>query len=661
MPAKQKIQNKNNSTYGASQITVLEGLDPVRKRPGMYIGSTGNQGLHHLIWEVVDNSIDEAMAGHCDRIDITIGEDNDGSWCRVTDNGRGIPTDPHPSDKKKSAAEIVLTTLHAGGKFGDGGYKVSGGLHGVGISVVNALSSKLDLHIERDGTQFEMGFAVEKKGKVVRSGVAQGKLKKVGTVPKTRTGTTIKFWPDVEVFDTTEFKTNTICERLQIMAFLNKGLTIGFHDERKTVSSLNKDITFKYDGGIVDFVKHLNQSKSPLFKSIGSFSVGVPEGEIDVAWQWNTGYHDALHSFANGISTTEGGMHAEGFKRALTSSCNKFARQSGLLKDKDPNLQGEDVREGMCCVVSVKLSEPQFEGQTKTKLGNTAMRSAVEKATGEFFLAWLEKNSSEAKLLINKSLVSAKARKAAKQAKDLTRRKSSLDSGGLPGKLADCSSRKPEFSELFIVEGNSAGGSAKDARDPKTQAILPLRGKVLNVERAPLDKILKNLEIQTLVSSIGAGIGSDFDITKLRYNKIIILADADVDGGHIRTLLITFFYRQMFELVEGGHLYVAQPPLYSTEIKGEKVYVADEAQRLALIEKHKRSQLRFVRFKGLGEMDSKELRDTAISPETRRLVRLDIEQASICDDVLSRLMGDDASARRTFIEENAKDLENIDI
>lgn len=662
MATKKESSSKTNANYGADQITVLEGLDPVRKRPGMYIGSTGSQGLHHLIWEVVDNSIDEAMAGHCDRIDITIGEDKDGPWCRVTDNGRGIPTGPHPSDKKKSAAEIVLTTLHAGGKFGDGGYKVSGGLHGVGISVVNALSSKLDLHIEREGTQFEMSFAAVKSGKTVRSGVAQGKLKKVGTVPKTRTGTTIQFWPDADVFDTTEFKTNTICERLQIMAFLNKGLTIGYHDERKSSKEDPKrEITFSYEGGIVDFVKHINQSKSPLFNSIGSFSVSVPEGEIDVAWQWNTGYQESLLSFANGISTTEGGMHAEGFKRALTSACNKFARATGLIKEKDPNLQGEDVREGMCCIVSVKLGEPQFEGQTKTKLGNTTMRSAVEKATGEFFLAWLEQNSSEAKSIISKSLVSAKARKAAKQAKDLTRRKSSLDSGGLPGKLADCSSKKPESSELFIVEGNSAGGSAKDARDPKTQAILPLRGKVLNVERAPMDKILKNLEIQTLISSIGAGIGADFDISKMRYNKIIILADADVDGGHIRTLLITFFYRQMPELVEGGHLYVAQPPLYSTEIKGEKVYVADEAQRMELIEKNKRSQLRFVRFKGLGEMDSKELRETAIAPETRRLVRLDVDQAAICDDVLSRLMGDDASARRTFIEENAKEIENIDI
>jgi DNA gyrase subunit B len=541
MATKKESSTKTNNAYDASQITVLEGLDPVRKRPGMYIGSTGSQGLHHLIWEVVDNSIDEAMAGHCDRIDITIGEDKTGSWCRVADNGRGIPTGPHPSDKKKSAAEIVLTTLHAGGKFGDGGYKVSGGLHGVGISVVNALSKKLDLHIEREGAQYEMSFAAVKTGKTVRSGVAQGKLKKVGTVPKTRTGTTITFWPDEDVFDTTEFKVNTICERLQIMAFLNKGLTIGFHDERaSSKEDSRKEISFSYEGGIVDFVKHLNQSKSPLFNAIGSFAVSVPEGEIDVAWQWNTGYNEGLHSFANGISTTEGGMHAEGFKRALTSACNKFARQTGLLKEKDPNLQGEDVREGMCCVVSVKLSEPQFEGQTKTKLGNTTMRSAVEKATGEFFLSWLEQNSSEAKALISKSLVSAKARKAAKQAKDLTRRKSSLDSGGLPGKLADCSSKKPEFSELFIVEGNSAGGSAKDARDPKTQAILPLRGKVLNVERAPMDKILKNLEIQTLVSSIGAGIGSDFDITKMRYNKIIILADADVDGGHIRTLANNF-------------------------------------------------------------------------------------------------------------------------
>jgi len=649
-------KSKNaNSGYDASNITILEGLDPVRKRPGMYIGSTGSQGLHHLVWEVVDNSIDEAMAGHCSRIDITINKDGS---CRVTDDGRGIPVDPHPQYPKKSAAEIVLTTLHAGGKFGDGGYKVSGGLHGVGISVVNALSSKLELHIERDGAAYEMAFAAEGTGKNIRSGVAQGKLKKVGSIPKTRSGTSITFWPDERVFDEVNFKSQTICERLQIMAFLNKGLAIGFHDERK---GHEREELFSYKGGLVDFVKHLNASKTPLFNSVGSFSTAVDEGEIDIAWQWNSSYHEGLHTFANGISTTEGGMHAEGFKRALTSACNKYARQSGLLKEKDSNLFGEDVREGMCAVVSVRLSEPQFEGQTKTKLGNTTMRSAVEKATSDFFFAWLEHNPSEAKSLINKAIGASKARKAAKQAKDLTRRKSSLDSGGLPGKLADCSSKKADECELFIVEGNSAGGSAKDARNPKTQAILPLRGKILNVERAPLDKILKNAEIQALVSSIGAGIGSEFDMERLRYKKVIILADADVDGGHIRTLLITFFFRQMLPLVEAGCLYVAQPPLYSTEIKGEKIYVADEAQRQELIQKNSRSNLRFVRFKGLGEMDAKELRETAVNEQTRRLVRIDIDQAAICDDVLSRLMGDDAQARRTFIEANAKEVENIDI
>jgi DNA gyrase subunit B len=659
VPAKTSTKTKTaksaKSNYDASKITVLEGLDPVRKRPGMYIGSTGPQGLHHLIWEVVDNAIDEAMAGYCDRIDVTLNKDGS---CRVVDNGRGIPVDPHPADKKKSAAEIVLTTLHAGGKFGDGGYKVSGGLHGVGISVVNALSSKLDLHVERDGGAYEMSFAAVKTGKSIRSGVAQGKLKKVSSLPKTRQGTTITFWPDEEVFDTTEFKNQTICDRLQVMAFLNKGLTIGFHDER---AGHEREETFHYEGGLADFVKHLNASKTPLFNGIGSFSTSVDEGEIDVAWQWNTTYNEGLHSFANGISTTEGGMHADGFKRALTNACNKYARQAGLLKEKDSNFFGEDVREGMCAVVSVRLSEPQFEGQTKTKLGNTAMRSAVEKATSDFFLTWLEHNPTEAKALINKALGASKARKAAKQAKELTRRKSSLDSGGLPGKLADCSSKKAEESELFIVEGNSAGGSAKDARNPRTQAILPLRGKILNVERAPLDKILKNTEIQTLVASIGAGIGSEFDLEKARYKKIIILADADVDGGHIRTLLITFFFRQMLPLVEAGCLYVAQPPLYSTEIKGEKIYVADDAQRQALIEKNSRSNLRFVRFKGLGEMDAKELSETAVNPATRRLVRIDVDQAAICDEVLSRLMGDDAEARRIFIQDNAKEVDNIDI
>lgn len=650
-----KNKKKAPSGYTASNITVLEGLDPVRKRPGMYIGTTGSQGLHHLVWEVVDNSIDEAMAGHCSRIDITINKDGS---CSVADDGRGIPVDPHPQHPKKSAAEIVMTTLHAGGKFGDGGYKVSGGLHGVGISVVNALSSKCEVHIERDGAAYEMSFAAQGSGKNIKSGVPQGKLKKVGKVPKTRTGTTITFWPDERVFDSVEFKSQTICDRLQIMAFLNKGLVIGFHDERK---GHERQETFSYEGGLVDFVEHLNASKTPLFSAVGGFSTSVDEGEIDVAWQWSNSYHEGLHTFANGISTTEGGMHAEGFKRALTSACNKYARQNKLLKDKDPNFYGEDVREGMTAVVSVRLSEPQFEGQTKTKLGNTTMRSAVEKATSDFFLSWLEHNPTEAKALINKAVGASKARKAAKTARDLTRRKSSLDSGGLPGKLADCSSKKAEECELFIVEGNSAGGSAKDARSPKTQAILPLRGKILNVERAPLDKILKNAEIQALVSSIGAGIGSEFDIDKLRYRKVIILADADVDGGHIRTLLITFFYRQMLPLVEAGCLYVAQPPLYSTEIKGEKVYVADEAERLELINQNPRSNLRFVRFKGLGEMDAKELRETAVNSDTRRLVRIDIEQAATCDDVLSRLMGDDASARRDFIEANAKEVENIDI
>ncbi|MFN8016045.1 MAG: DNA topoisomerase subunit B [Acidimicrobiia bacterium] len=648
-------KTKNSSTYDASKITVLEGLDPVRKRPGMYIGTTGSQGLHHLVWEVVDNSIDEAMAGFCTRIQVVINKDGS---CSVTDDGRGIPVDPHPSYPKKSAAEVVLTTLHAGGKFGDGGYKVSGGLHGVGISVVNALSKKLDLRIERDGAAYEMSFAAEGSGSSIKSGIAQSKLKKVGTVPKKRSGTSITFWPDERVFDDVNFKAQTICERLQIMAFLNKGLIIDFRDER---SNHEREETFVYAGGISDFVKHLNASKTPLFQSVGSFSTATPEGEIDVAWQWNNSYNEGLHSFANGISTTEGGMHAEGFKRALTTACNKYARQMGMLKEKDSNLFGEDTREGMCAVVSVRLSEPQFEGQTKTKLGNTGMRSAVEKATSDFFFAWLEQHPNEAKQIINKAIGASKARKAAKQAKELTRRKSSLDSGGLPGKLADCSSKKSQECEMFIVEGNSAGGSAKDARDPKTQAILPLRGKILNVERAPIDKILKNAEIQALVASIGAGIGADFDIEKARYKKIIILADADVDGGHIRTLLITFFYRQMFPLVEAGCLYVAQPPLYSTEIKGEKIYIADEAQRQEIIQKNSRSNLRFVRFKGLGEMDAKELRETAINPKTRRLVRIDIDQAAICDDVLSKLMGDDAAARREFIQDNAKEVENIDI
>jgi DNA gyrase subunit B len=643
------------SGYDAEQIQVLEGLDPVRKRPGMYIGSTGPQGLHHLVWEVVDNSVDEAMAGYCTRIDVVLLADG---GCKVIDNGRGIPVDKHPKYKNKTAAEVVLTVLHAGGKFGDGGYKVSGGLHGVGVSVVNALSSRLELEVRREGNVYRQSYASVKQGTKVAPGVPQGPLKMTGKAGRAGNGTTIIFWPDPAVFEETEFRAATITERLQVTAFLNKGLQIGFRDERP---GHQHETMFCFDGGIVDFVRHLNQSKEPLFKDVGSFSAADADGEVDVAWQWNTGYHEGLHTFANGISTTEGGMHAEGFKRALTNAINRYAKDRTLLKGKDASLQGDDVREGLTAIVSVRLREPQFEGQTKTKLGNTEIRSLVERLTNERFGRWLEEHPNQAKAIVTKASSAAKARTAAKQARELTRRKSALEGVGMPDKLADCSSRNAEGTELFIVEGNSAGGSARDARDPKTQAILPLRGKVLNVERASLDKILANAEIQALVAAIGGGIGKDFDVDKVRYERVVILSDADVDGGHIRTLLITFFYRQMTALVDAGRLYVAQPPLFSTLVGGTKTYIHDEAARQRIIDDNPSRNLVFARFKGLGEMDYPELRETCMDPATRSLVRIDVDQAAICDEILGKLMGDDVDARKTWIQENAKDVRFLDI
>lgn len=646
-----------SETYDASKITVLEGLDPVRTRPGMYIGSTGLSGLHHLVWEVVDNSVDEAMAGFCDVITVTI--NSDGS-CSVEDNGRGIPVGNHPQFKGKSAAEVVLTTLHAGGKFGDGGYKVSGGLHGVGISVVNALSRETKVEIYRDAKHHLLEFeAVEKSDGKIASGVVKDKIKVVGSVPKKKTGTKITFWPDERVFDDIRFKAHTICERLQVMAFLNKGLKIIFNDKRPDAQEQYGRVEYSFEGGISDFVKYLNSTKTPLFPKIGSISTTEDDLVVDIAWQWNTGYNEGVFSFANGISTTEGGAHVEGFRKALTTSVNKFAKINKILKDKDPNLQGDDIREGICAIVSVKVADPQFEGQTKTKLGNPSVRSAVEKIVNEQMYLWLEENHNEAKVISEKAKKAALARKAAKNAKDLTRRKTALSGSGLPGKLADCSSSKGE-TELFIVEGNSAGGSAKDARDPKYQAILPLRGKVLNVERASLDKIIKNAEIQSLISAIGGGIGSDFDLEKSRYSKIIILADADVDGGHIRALLITFFFRQMSPLVEQGRIYVAQPPLYSTIINKEKIYVSDEAEKKALVQKYPKKEIKFVRFKGLGEMDANELRETAMHPGSRKLFQLDIEQAVLADELFSILMGDSVEERRKFIESNAKEVSFVD-
>ena len=640
-------ETKASSSYDASNITVLEGLDPVRKRPGMYIGSTGPAGLHHCIWEIVDNAVDEAMAGFCTRIDIILQDDG---GCKVVDDGRGIPVDEHPQYPGKSAAEIVYTVLHAGGKFGGGGYKVSGGLHGVGASVVNALSTSLRLEVDRNGDHHELLF---KDG-----GKPQGKLKVTGSAPRGRTGTTVTFYPDPAIFEEVDFRAQTVTERLQIMAFLNKGLEIRFSDER---AGREAKETFKYAGGIVDYVKHLNASKESLFKKVGSFEVSDDTQEVEIAFQWNTGYYESIHSFANGISTIEGGMHEEGFRKALTNVLNRYAKKRNLLKEKDENLLGEDIREGLTCIISARLSEPQFEGQTKAKLGNVSMRSMVEKATNEKLAEWLEENPKEANQIVSKAIQASRARMAARQARDLTRRKSALDGAGLPGKLVDCSSRDPRESELFIVEGNSAGGSAKDARNPRTQAILPIRGKILNVEKARADKILKNTEIQALISAIGAGVEGDFDVTKIRYDKIILLADADVDGSHIRTLLLTFFFRQMTQLVMEGHVYVAQPPLYSTLVGKEKVYLKDDNAKAAFLAEHPDHKNDFQRLKGLGEMDYDELRDTTMDATKRSLLQITVDQAALADEVCSILMGDDVPQRRHFIQTNAKDVRFLDI
>jgi len=632
------------TSYTAKDITVLRGLEPVRERPGMYIGSTGLSGLHHLVYEVVDNSVDEAMAGEATRIDITLLPDG---ACRVSDNGRGIPVDPHPDDPKKSAAEIIMTTLHAGGKFGGDGYKISGGLHGVGVSVVNALSVRLDLEIHRDGAKWEQHYA--------KGGIPQGRLKKIG--PSRKRGTTVTFWPDPAVFEETEFRAQTLIERLREMAFLNRGLEIRLRDERV---SPPLDQSFRFTGGIVDFVKHLNDTKEPLFKRVASFEDKGPDYEIDVAMQWNSGYYEGIHSFANNIATTEGGMHEEGFKKALTNVLNKYGKAKGHLKDKDANLLGEDIREGLTAIVSVKLRSPQFEGQTKAKLGNTEMRSAVERATNEKLSDWLEEHPSEGRLIAQKAIQASRARVAARQARDLTRRKSLLESAAMPGKLADCSSNDPAESELFIVEGDSAGGSAKRARDPRFQAILPIRGKILNVERSRMDRMLKNEEIQILVQAIGAGVGEDFSGDKARYHKVIVLADADVDGAHIRTLLLTFFYRQLAELVRYGCIYIAQPPLYRADIGKERHYLKDEAALRAFEAEHEGKKIDVNRFKGLGEMDWEELGETTMSPSTRTLLRVSVEDAAIADEIFSTLMGDNVETRRRFIQDNAKDVRFID-
>lgn len=644
--------NATGVSYAAKDIQVLEGLDPVRKRPGMYIGSTGLDGLHHLVWEVVDNAVDEAMAGYCTKIIVTLHEDG---ACSVKDNGRGIPVGPLPKGphKGKSALEVVLTVLHSGGKFGDGGYKVSGGLHGVGVSVVNALSKKLVAEVDRDGNRYRQMF--------VDGGKPKSKISKVGLSPtKGVTGTTITFWPDPTVFaaEGVEFVARTVTERLQTMAFLNRNLEVAFVDER---AEKKQKITYQYKGGIVDFVKHLNASREALFTKVANYEASEDDQTLDIAIQWNTGYYEGIYGYANGISTVEGGMHVEGFKTALTSVVNKYARATGLLKEKDENLLGEDIREGITAIIAVKLREPQFEGQTKAKLGNVSTRSFVQRATNSKLEEWMQENPTEANRIVKKALAAAQARIAAKNARNAVRRKTALTGAGMPDKLKDCSSGDPNESELFIVEGDSAGGTAVDARDPRTQAILPIRGKILNVERARLDKMLKNTEIQTLITAIGGGIGNEeFDVAKARYHKIVILADADVDGSHIRTLLLTFFYRQMRPMVESGYIYIAQPPLYSTEVGKEKVYLKDDGAKEKFLKEHPTHKKEFQRLKGLGEMDWQELRSTTMHVDSRTLLRITVDEAALAEDVMSVLMGDDVESRKQFIQTNARDVRNLD-
>ena len=647
-----KSSTAGSASYGAKDIQVLEGLDPVRKRPGMYIGSTGLAGLHHLIWEVVDNAVDEAMAGFCTKVVITL--QADGS-CSVSDNGRGIPVDPYPSGphKGKSALEVVLTVLHAGGKFGGDGYKVSGGLHGVGVSVVNALSKKLIAEVDRDGVRYRQEF--------VDGGTPKTKITKVGASPnKNATGTTITFVPDPTIFaaEGTEFVARTVTERLQTIAFLNRDLEVMFVDER---ADKKQKITYQYKGGIIDFVKHLNASREALFNKVANYEASEADQTLDIALQWNTGYYEGIYGYANGISTVEGGMHVEGFKTALTSVLNKYARASGGLKEKEENLLGEDIREGLTAIVAVKLREPQFEGQTKAKLGNVSIRSFVQKETNAKLEEWLQENPTEANRIVKKAVSAAQARLAAKNARNAVRRKTALAGAGMPDKLKDCSSTDASETELFIVEGDSAGGTAVDARDPRTQAILPIRGKILNVERARMDKMLKNTEIQTLITAIGGGIGNDeFNSEKARYHKVVILADADVDGSHIRTLLLTFFYRQMKPMVEAGYIYIAQPPLFSTEIGKSKIYLKDDAAKEKFLRENPNHKKEFQRLKGLGEMDWQELRSTTMHADSRTLLQVTVDEAALAEDIMSVLMGDDVESRKLFIQTNARDVRNLD-
>ncbi len=664
------------SEYGASSITVLEGLEAVRKRPGMYIGSTGERGLHHLVWEVVDNGVDEAMAGFADRVEVILRADG---GVTVIDNGRGIPVEMHPKEKRPTV-EVVLTVLHAGGKFDSDAYAVSGGLHGVGVSVVNALSTRLDVEIHRDGKAYAQSYRNAKPGPLETLG------------PSDRTGSSVTFWPDPTIFETTEFKVETVSRRLQEMAFLNKGLTITLRDERRTDVELEElaesgstatpaaddsakakpwkpmEKTFHYPGGLVDYIKHLNHTKDPIHPTIIGFESKGDTMEVEVAMQWNSSYNESVHSFANTINTHEGGTHEEGFRASLTSVVNKYATDKKLLKEKDDKLSGEDVREGLAAIISIRLREPQFEGQTKGKLGNTEAKSFVQKACNEWITDWFERNPTEAKTIISKAVSSAQARAAARKARDLVRRKGALEIGGLPGKLADCRSTDPSKSELYIVEGDSAGGSAKSGRDSMYQAILPIRGKIINVEKARIDRVLRNTEVQSLITALGTGIHDDFDLAKLRYHKIVLMADADVDGQHIRTLLLTLLFRFMRPLVEAGHVYLAQPPLYKLKwTKGAHEFAYSDRERDGLIAEGERAGRRLIkdegvqRYKGLGEMNAKELWETTMDPANRLLLQVTLEDAATADELFSVLMGEDVEARRAFITRNAKDVRFLDL
>ena len=638
------------SIYNAGSITVLEGLEAVRKRPSMYIGSTGERGLHHLVWEVVDNAVDEALAGYCDTVRVTLLAD---AGVRVEDNGRGIPVDRHPVEKRP-AVEVVLTTLHSGGKFDGKSYAVSGGLHGVGVSVVNALSSRLDVEIHRDGFVWTQPYVNTAPAAPLHKGA-----------PTRKHGTTITFWADDTIFETTSYSFETVTSRLQEMAFLNRGLTILIRDEREDVPV---EVTYHYKGGIEDFVRHLNASKGAVHRSVVGFGAEGDGIAVEIAMQWNESYGESVYTFANTINTHEGGTHEEGFRSALTSVVNKYAEDKKLFKNKDDRLTGDDIREGLAAIVSVKMANPQFEGQTKTKLGNTEARSFVQTTTYDWLGDWLERNPAEAKVVINKASAASRARRAAQEARKLAR-KSLLTVNSLPGKLADCRSTDPRESEIYVVEGDSAGGSAKSGRDSMFQAILPIRGKIINVEKVRLDRALKNNEVQAMITALGTGIHDDFDITKLRYHKVILMADADVDGQHIRTLLLTLLFRFMRPLIEYGNVYLAQPPLYKIKWggKGGDEYAYTDRERDALIKVGVEGGRRLPkedalqRYKGLGEMNAKELWETTMDPATRLLLQVTLDDAAQADALFSTLMGEDVEARRSFITRNARDVRFLDI